>query len=146
MTRSFRVTPRAAQDLRDIARYTLRTWGRKRRDTYLKAIDQRFSWLAENPEFGKPRPDIKDGYYSYPQGSHLIFYLVRQGGIDIIRIPHQRMDVLDYWTPASSRQRRAERIFAFRSLASLPAKGGRFLTKPRSCSPPLAGGGQGEGG
>ena len=98
MTPSFRVTPRAAQDLRNIARYTLRTWGRKQRDTYLRAIDRRFSWLAENPNLGKPRPEIKDGYYSYPQGSHVIFYLVRKGGIDIIGIPHQRLDVLSYFS------------------------------------------------
>lgn len=103
MTRPFRITPRAAQDLRDIARYTLRTWGRKQRDAYLNAMDRRFWWLAENPHLGKPRPDIKDGYYSYPQGSHLIFYLIHEAGIDLIGIPHQRMDVLDYWMPASNR-------------------------------------------
>ena len=49
MKRSFRITPRAAQDLRNIARYTLKTWGRQQRDTYLQAIDRRFSWLAEKP-------------------------------------------------------------------------------------------------
>ena len=62
MKRSFRITPRAAQDLRNIARYTLQTWGRKQRDTYLRAIDRRFSWLAENPNLGKPRPEIKEAY------------------------------------------------------------------------------------
>jgi len=41
---------------------------------------------------------IKDGYYSYPQGSHVIFYLVREGGIDIIGIPHQRKDVMTYFS------------------------------------------------
>ena len=97
MKRSFRITPRAAQDLRNIARYTLPTWGRKQRDTYLRAIDRRFSWLVENPNLGKPRADIKEGYYSYPQGSHVIFYLVREDGIDIIGVPHQRMDVVSYF-------------------------------------------------
>jgi toxin ParE1/3/4 len=98
MTQAFRITPRAAQDLRNIARYTLRTWGRKQRDAYMRAIDRRFSWLAENPTLGKPRPEIKQGYYSYPQGSHVIFYLVREGGIDIIGIPHQRRDVMSYFS------------------------------------------------
>lgn len=98
MTQSFRITPRAAQDMRNIARYTLQTWGRKQRDTYLRALDRRFSWLAENPKLGKPRPEIKKGYYSYPQGSHVIFYLVRESGIDIIGVPHQRMDVINYFS------------------------------------------------
>jgi toxin ParE1/3/4 len=95
MSGRFRITPRAAQDLRSIARYTLQTWGREQRDTYLRAMDRRFASLAEHPTLGRPRPDIKEGYYSYAQGAHVIFYLVREGGIDIIGIPHQRMDVVN---------------------------------------------------
>jgi toxin ParE1/3/4 len=94
---AFRVTPRAAGDLCDIARYTLRTWGRKQRDAYLREMDKRFALLAENPALGKPRPDIREGYRSYPQGSHVIFYLVRDAYIDIIGVVHQRMDVLSYF-------------------------------------------------
>jgi plasmid stabilization system protein ParE len=48
--------------LRDIARYTLRTWGRKLRDAYLREMGKRFALLAENPPLGKPRPDIKEGH------------------------------------------------------------------------------------
>jgi|APHig6443718053_1056840.scaffolds.fasta_scaffold676890_1 toxin ParE1/3/4 len=96
----FRVTPRAAKDLRAIASYTLRAWGRKQRDAYLRGLDRRFAWLAEHPYLGKPRPDIKDGYHSYPQGSHVIFYLVCEAGIDIIGVLHQRMDVLTYFEQA----------------------------------------------
>jgi toxin ParE1/3/4 len=98
MSRRYRITPRAAEDLRDIARYTLQTWGRQQRDMYLSAIDHRFSWLADNPTLGRPRPEVGEGYYSYPQGSHVIFYLVRKGGIDVIGIPHQRMDVVNYFS------------------------------------------------
>jgi toxin ParE1/3/4 len=98
MSGRYRITPRAAADLRAIARYTVQTWGYKQRDIYLSAIDRRFSWLAENPSLGKPRPEVGDGYYSYPEGSHVIFYLMSEDGIDIIGVPHQRMDVLNYFT------------------------------------------------
>lgn len=98
MSGTVRITPRALQDLRAIARYTLETWGRTQRDVYLRAIDRRFSFLADNPGLGRPRPEVSEGYFSYPQGSHVIFYLVREGGIDIIGIPHQRMDVINYST------------------------------------------------
>jgi toxin ParE1/3/4 len=47
-----------------------------------------------------PRPDIKAGYHSFPQGSHVIFCLIRGGGIDIIGVLHQRMDVLSHFDPA----------------------------------------------
>jgi len=98
MIGTFRLTPRAAQDLRAIARYTQDIWGKAQRDTYLRAMDRRFFWLAEHPALGRSRPDVKEGYYSYAQGSHVIFYLMREGGIDIIGIPHQRMDVLNYFS------------------------------------------------
>jgi toxin ParE1/3/4 len=94
----YRITPRAAEDLRRIARYTLETWGRAQRDIYLSAIDRRFSWLAENPTLGKPRPEVAEGYHSYPQGAHVIFYLVHADRIDIIGVPHQRMDVVNYFS------------------------------------------------
>lgn len=61
-----RINPRAAEDLRSIARYTLETSGRAQRDINLSAIDRRFSWLAENPTLGKPRHlsiDEKDSHF-----------------------------------------------------------------------------------
>jgi len=38
----YRVTPRAFEDLVSIGRHTERNWGKKQRNTYLKAIEQRF--------------------------------------------------------------------------------------------------------
>ena len=98
MTNTFRITPRAEQDLKNIGRYTLKMWGRKQRDAYLRTMDRRFAWLAERPNLGRHRPDVQAGYYSYAQGSHVIFYLIRDAGIDIIGIPHQRMDIMNYFS------------------------------------------------
>lgn len=92
MTASYRITPRAEKDLFEIARYTQSEWGRTQRNRYLKALELRFKWLAENPQLGLPRSDIRQGYYCYPQGKHLIFYIPGSNGIDIIGVPHQRMD------------------------------------------------------
>ncbi|WP_089718979.1 type II toxin-antitoxin system RelE/ParE family toxin [Candidatus Entotheonella palauensis] len=93
----FRMTPRARDDLKDIGRYTLKRWGKHQRDVYLRDLNERFQWLAQNPRAGKHRPDIEVGYYCFPQGSHLVFYLIREGGIDIIGIPHQYMDIGNYF-------------------------------------------------
>ncbi len=97
MTTSFRVTPRALEDLKNIGAYTLDVWGKAQRDTYLRAIDKRFQWLASHPKRGKHRTDIENGYYSFPQGSHVIFYIIQNDGIDIIGIPHKNMDILNYF-------------------------------------------------
>ena len=98
MTNTFRITPRAEQDLKNIGRYTLKMWGRDQRNVYLRAIDRRFARLAERPERGRHRPEVREGYHSYLQGSHVVFYLIRDGGIDIIGIPHQRMDIMNYFS------------------------------------------------
>ena len=45
----------------------------------------------------KHRPDSADGYYCFPQGSHLIFYLIGKDVIDIIGVPHKQMDVPSYF-------------------------------------------------
>lgn len=93
----FRITPRARDDLKNIGRYTLKIWGKQQRDIYLKNLDKRFAWLAKNPRLGKHRPDIQEGYYCFPQGSHLVVYILRDNGIDIIGVPHQDMDILNYF-------------------------------------------------
>ena len=64
MSNKYRITPRARQDLENIARYTLKAWGREQRNNYLYALEQRFSWLVDGPQRGRHRPDIKPGYYT----------------------------------------------------------------------------------
>jgi toxin ParE1/3/4 len=93
----YRVTPRAEEDLKSIGRYTEQHWGRTQRNVYLKNLENRFSWLAESPGHGRHRSDIAEGYYSFPEGQHIVFYLCSQDGIDIIGIPHKDMDILSYF-------------------------------------------------
>lgn len=95
----YRVTPRAQEDLKNIGRYTEQQWGRRQRNTYLKALEKRFGWLAENPQLDKHRPDVAEGYYSFPQGRHVVFYLVGQKGVDIIGVPHKEIDIITYFLP-----------------------------------------------
>ena len=95
----FSITPRARDDLKNIGRYTERQWGRSQRNSYLEDFEKRFRWLAENPRLGKHRVDIAEGYYSYPQGQHVIFHLISPGCIEIIGIPHKEMDILSYFLP-----------------------------------------------
>jgi len=53
-------------------------------------------WLAENPHFGTERDEVKEGYLSYFQGSHTIFYRETEEGIEIVDIPHQKEDVIQH--------------------------------------------------
>lgn len=96
-SRKVRVTPRARDDLKNMGRYTELTWGKTQRNRYLKSMEARFQWLAENPLLGKHRTDICEGYYSFPEGEHVVFYLICNNTVDIIGIPHKDMDTISYF-------------------------------------------------
>jgi len=58
----FRLTPAALEDLKGIARYIQNKWGKTKRNVYLTALNDRFIWLAQNPNLGLLRDDIHTGY------------------------------------------------------------------------------------
>ena len=93
----FRLTPRALQDLEDIADYTLEKWGIEQAATYLRKLSARFQWLADNPDLGRARDDVEKGYRCFPEGQHLVFYLKRSDHIEIIGVPHKAMDITGYF-------------------------------------------------
>jgi toxin ParE1/3/4 len=93
MTAQFRLTPRAAADLDEIADYTMEEWGPAQMGDYLRSLDRRFGWLAQNPFAGRERNDVHPGYQSFPEASHIIFYIVSGEDVDIIGIPHKSMDI-----------------------------------------------------
>jgi len=82
----------AIEDLKEIGRYTKKQWSVEQRDKYLQRFSKRFSWLAENPLFGRPRDEVKHGYFSYNEGSHVIFYIVANNSIEILGVLHESME------------------------------------------------------
>ena len=90
MSGRYRLTPKAADDLKAINDYTARQWGNEQRRKYLGELRQRLRWLAEQPLLGRARPELRDNCYSYPQGEHLIFYAIRSPDIEILSVIHNR--------------------------------------------------------
>ena len=90
---NYRLTPAAKSDLLGIWNYTVKTWGKNQTEKYLLNIEAKLEQLSANPELGKQRPEIRPGYYSFPVGKHIIFYLHSGNHIDIIGILHGRMDI-----------------------------------------------------
>lgn len=92
---TFSLTQRAKADLKSIARFTEKRWGRQQRYIYIKQFDDAFHVLSNTPEIGIGCDHIKENYQKFPQGSHIIFYRVTSPKkIQIIRILHKNMDVL----------------------------------------------------
>ena len=98
MKKQYRIRSNVTSDLESIWLYTLEQWGVEQANTYLEAIIQRFDWLVDNPLLGKQRDDIKKGYYCFPEGMHLVFYTIEDNQIEIIGVPHQSMDIVEYLT------------------------------------------------
>lgn len=97
MTKRYRLTPRAESDLNRIADYTRNRWGRPQMVTYLTALVDRFTWLAEHPKIGRARPELLAEIRSFREGSHIIFYRESETGIEIIGVPHMSMDIDTYF-------------------------------------------------
>ena len=92
--KAFELTKEAKEDLRKIARFTEKRWGRDQRFLYIKQFDEVFHLLSKNPSVGKQCEYIYKGYRKFPQSSHIIFYLEgEKSKIIIIRILHKNMDV-----------------------------------------------------
>lgn len=91
---TFTLTNKAKANLKSIAVYTQRKWGRSQRVIYLKQFDDAFHLLADTPDVGTKCDFIKLGYRKFPNSSHIIFYRTHNDSqIEIIRVLHKRMDV-----------------------------------------------------
>ena len=90
---SYSLSPEAKKDLLDIHAYTQNKWGHQQAQKYIDALEESCDELAQSPHLGRERPEIKPGYRSIADGKHVIFYREGDGGIEILRILHGRMDI-----------------------------------------------------
>ena len=91
---SFSLTNAAKADLRNIAKFTERQWGREQRKNYLKGIDDAFCLLADSPSLGISCDYIAPELRKHPFQSHVIYYDIASATrVLIVRVLHKRMDV-----------------------------------------------------
>ncbi len=86
------LTKRAQRDARAIQVYTLGTWGPEQAAVYETAIHDAMETLREHPKIGTARDEIRPGLLSFPVERHVLFYRHSRGGIEILRILHERAD------------------------------------------------------
>lgn len=90
MIPAFRLTSDAQADLIEIRRYTLQQWGAEQSRKYLREILNTIGLLAETPALGKSRPDVGATVHSFPQGSHIIYYVVHEQQLVVFGVLHKR--------------------------------------------------------
>lgn len=89
----FKVSKEATNDLREIGRYTQNKWGKAQRRRYLDDLDEKFHFLAENPQMGRRCEKIREGYFRFEFMSHIVFYKLGSEGVLISRVLHRNRDV-----------------------------------------------------
>ena len=89
------LSPRSKADLADIYAYTLQSWRKVQADTYLEKIEQSFNQLLDNPQIGRERSDIKEGYRCLNIEKHVLFYKLSKNEIHILGVLHSRMDIVN---------------------------------------------------
>ena len=92
MTDRYILSPRAQRDIDEIWDYTATRWSIDQAEIYTRQLWQDIAAVAALPTIGRACSEVRDGYYRYPSGSHFLFYRRIHGGVDIVRILHERMD------------------------------------------------------
>lgn len=62
-------------------------------DRFLDKIEERCRTLAQFPNLGVSRDELHPGLRSLPVGKYLIFYLIIEGGIEVVRVLPGMMDI-----------------------------------------------------
>jgi plasmid stabilization system protein ParE len=87
------LTPSAEDDLKDIARYTLKQWGKKQSLQYASLLETRFLEIANRTSLSHPFSERYPQIQVIPCEHHYIFYIHPVGKRPcIIAVLHERMD------------------------------------------------------
>lgn len=85
-------TQQAREDLIDIWRHIAED-DPQAADRVLDLLDEAASHLAEHPEMGAARDDIRSGLRYLINGSYLLLYRITDVGVEIVRVAHGRRDL-----------------------------------------------------
>lgn len=89
---AYRLSPLAESDLEDIWLYTFRQWSLEQADTYHRKLMEAVEGLACGQNV-RQRSTVREGYWKYPVGRHVIFFRTSEKFLDVIRILHEEMDI-----------------------------------------------------
>lgn len=93
MNRSIYISRKASADIATIWDYTAREYGVVEADKYVVAMNRIMVMALQFPDIGSDYSKVRDGYRKLLSGSHLIFYIPHERGIEIMRVLHVRADI-----------------------------------------------------
>lgn len=90
---SYRLTRRAADNIRGIYRRGAEIFGEAQAEAYHFHLEHVFELIADNPRMARERTEITPPVRVHPTGSHLVIYRLKDNGdIIIIAVPDARED------------------------------------------------------
>ncbi|WP_422082017.1 type II toxin-antitoxin system RelE/ParE family toxin [Ulvibacterium sp.] len=96
MKNGYVLSQEADNDIEDIFEYGEYRFGNPQAIEYLLGLNDHLKAIAKNPDIGKERKEIKDGLFSFPYMSHIIFYRKMNGYIRIIRVLYGGRDLVRF--------------------------------------------------
>lgn len=89
----YRLTRRAAADLRRIYLESVRDFGVAQAEAYQAGLRRSLDLLGANPKLGRERNEISPSVRIHPSGVHVIVYLVgAEKDVVVVRFRHGRED------------------------------------------------------
>ncbi len=90
--RSYRLAPRALDDLDDIWRYSAEKWSIAQADRYIDELVRMFETIAAMPELARERKEFTPPVRIHAHESHLIIYTIAEDHVAILRLLGGRQD------------------------------------------------------
>ena len=90
----YQLSPKAQADLDDFWLYVARESGSIEIATRLiEAVTERFWLLAQHPQAGRKRDDLRAGLRSFPVGEYVIIYRIGLEDVLILHVLHGSRDI-----------------------------------------------------
>ena len=93
MTRHLSFAPDAQADLVGIYEYTFTTWGRRQAEAYVLGLEDQLINLETNTLALRPIPE-RAGMFRFAYQSHQVILRLSPDKAKVLRILHERMDIL----------------------------------------------------
>lgn len=94
MSLNWRISKAATKDLKSIWLFTKQKWSERQADRYSQLIIDEINAISIQPYAGINYSHVRNGYYASKVKSHLIFYRIKCDKLEVIRILHERMDII----------------------------------------------------
>ena|SRR3990167_916031 len=90
--KTYRLYPKAVEDLESIYLYSASEFGVKKADNYILQIETGFKYLVKEPLASRKCDHVRQDLRSFSIASHIIFFKITKYGIVVMRVLHKSME------------------------------------------------------